>query len=116
MTPAEAYAAMGDFPAHGQLSDAETEAYIKREICLAFGVTESRLMGRKRDQHVAFARQVAIWATRKWTSYSYPVIGRLYNRDHSTTIHAYHVIERRMVDRHFAQYVNGLLAGVEYGR
>src|SRR5437763_64065 len=50
----------------------------------------------KRTQHVAFCRQVAMYLCRKITSNSFPSIGEHFGRDHSTVIHAFNLIERRV--------------------
>jgi chromosomal replication initiator protein len=54
------------------------------------------LKSKKRTQHIAFCRQVAMYLARKLTDSSFPVIGEHFGRDHSTVIHAYNLIARRI--------------------
>jgi chromosomal replication initiation ATPase DnaA len=63
-----------------------------REFRLNFGDLQSR----SREQRVAFARQLAMYLCRKITGAPFENIGEHFNRDHSTVIHAYQLIERRM--------------------
>ena len=61
-----------------------------------FNVPVSKLLGARRDQHVAFCRQVAMYLLRECTDLSYPAIGQLIARNHSTCFYAYRRIVRRM--------------------
>jgi len=54
------------------------------------------MKSKKRTQHIAFCRQVAMYLCRKLTDNSFPVIGEHFGRDHSTVIHAYNLIMRRV--------------------
>jgi chromosomal replication initiator protein len=54
------------------------------------------LKSKKRTQRVAFCRQVAMYLCRKITNNSYPHIGEHFSRDHSTVIHAFNLIDRRI--------------------
>ncbi len=58
--------------------------------CVAerFGVTVDQIMSDTRKQPIAAARQAAMRAI--WVKYgdSTPVIGRMFNRDHTTVMHA----------------------------
>jgi chromosomal replication initiator protein len=54
------------------------------------------LKSKKRTQHIAFCRQVAMYLCRKLTDCSFPTIGDHFGRDHSTVIHAYNLIARRV--------------------
>src|SRR5437762_1681566 len=56
----------------------------------------AELKSKKRTQRVAFCRQVAMYLCRKITSNSFPNIGEHFGRDHSTVIHAFNLIERRV--------------------
>lgn len=53
-----------------------------------FGVDRGRLAGTRGDETLATARQVAMYCIRCVTDLSYPQIGRLFNRNHSTVMHA----------------------------
>jgi chromosomal replication initiator protein len=69
---------------------------IVEAVCAAFRVTHDEIISRRRGQHVALARQVAIYLIREITDYSFPRIGAYFNRDHSTAIHSHTQIARRV--------------------
>jgi len=69
---------------------------IQRTVSDSFHVRLADLKSKKRTQHIAFCRQVAMYLCRKLTDSSFPVIGDYFDRDHSTVIHAYNLIARRM--------------------
>jgi chromosomal replication initiator protein len=54
------------------------------------------LKSKKRTQHIAFCRQVAMYLCRKLTDSSFPNIGEQFGRDHSTVIHAHNLVARRV--------------------
>ena len=53
-----------------------------------FMVSIEDLRSRSRKRSIAFPRQVAMYLTRKYTDKSLADIGAIYNRDHSTVLHA----------------------------
>ncbi len=59
-----------------------------------YNVSVEDLKSRSRKRSVSFPRQVAMYLTRKYTDHSLADIGALYNRDHSTVLHAVKVITR----------------------
>ncbi|MCC6953002.1 MAG: chromosomal replication initiator protein DnaA [Deltaproteobacteria bacterium] len=70
---------------------------IQRIVGERYSVSLSDILGKRRTQNIAFARQVAMFLCRKLTGCSFPEIGALFGgRDHSTVIHAVRVIEERM--------------------
>jgi chromosomal replication initiator protein len=69
---------------------------IQRTVSDSFHVRLADLKSKKRTQHIAFCRQVAMYLSRKLTDSSFPCIGEAFGRDHSTVIHAYNLIARRM--------------------
>jgi chromosomal replication initiator protein len=69
---------------------------IQRVVSDSFHIHLADLKSKKRTQHVAFCRQVAMYLCRKITSNSFPSIGEQFGRDHSTVIHAVNLIERRV--------------------
>jgi len=56
----------------------------------------SALLSMRRDQHTAFARQLAMYLCREVTHASFPVIGKFFGRDHSTVVHACKIVTARM--------------------
>jgi chromosomal replication initiator protein len=69
---------------------------IQRTVADFFHIRLVDLKSKKRTQHIAFCRQVAMYLCRKLTDCSFPTIGEHFGRDHSTVIHAYNLIARRV--------------------
>jgi chromosomal replication initiator protein len=69
---------------------------IQKTVADFFHIRLTDLKSKKRTQHIAFCRQVAMYLCRKLTDNSFPVIGEHFGRDHSTVIHAYNLIARRV--------------------
>ncbi len=57
-----------------------------------FGMPREQLTSRDRHKSVAFARQMAMYLIRQTLQLSYPEIGRLFGRDHTTVMHAVRII------------------------
>ncbi len=68
---------------------------IARAVCEQFAVRPTELRSRRRTQNVAVPRQLAMYLCRRMTTASYPQIGELFGRDHSTVMHATEATERR---------------------
>ncbi|GAB4335393.1 MAG: chromosomal replication initiator protein DnaA [Desulfobulbaceae bacterium] len=73
--------------------DAKT---IRDFIGCQFNLKVEELQSRTRKRSIAYPRQIAMYLTRKFTDTSLADIGGLYNRDHSTVLHAIRVITRDM--------------------
>jgi len=69
---------------------------IQRTVADSFHIRLADLKSKKRTQHIAFCRQVAMYLCRKLTDSSFPVIGEQFSRDHSTVIHAHNLIAQRV--------------------
>jgi chromosomal replication initiator protein len=69
---------------------------IQRTVSESFHIRLADLKSKKRTQHVAFCRQVAMYLCRKMTDSSFPTIREHFGRDHSTVIHAFNLIQRRV--------------------
>ncbi|MGH7881195.1 MAG: chromosomal replication initiator protein DnaA, partial [Candidatus Binataceae bacterium] len=69
---------------------------IQKIVADYFHIRLADLKSKKRTQHIAFCRQVAMFICRKMTDSSFPTIGEHFGRDHSTVIHAYNLIARRI--------------------
>jgi chromosomal replication initiator protein len=61
-----------------------------------FRVSPDDLQSRSRKRAIAYPRQIGMYLTRKMTKESLADIGSIYNRDHSTVLHAIKVITRDM--------------------
>jgi chromosomal replication initiator protein len=71
---------------------------IQRTVADFFHIRLADLKSKKRTQHIAFCRQVAMYLCRKVTESSFPTIGEHFSRDHSTVIHAFNLIQRRVTN------------------
>src|SRR6266446_5755101 len=69
---------------------------IQKTVADFFHIRLADLKSKKRTQHIAFCRQVAMYLCRKLTDSSFPTIGDHFGRDHSTVIHAHNLIMRRV--------------------
>jgi chromosomal replication initiator protein len=71
---------------------------IARVVCGHFSLRPIDLRSKRRSKNVAVPRQLAMYLCRKLLGASFPHIGELFARDHSTVIHANAVTERRIKD------------------
>ncbi len=65
-----------------------TAEKIVSRVAKKYGITEEEIYGRKRTKHIASARAISIYIIRKVTEMSFPAIGKMFDRDHSTIISA----------------------------
>jgi chromosomal replication initiation ATPase DnaA len=90
-------------------------ANVSEQFAREFRLNSGDLQSRSREQHLAFGRQLAMYLCRKITGASFESIGEHFNRDHSTVIHAYQLIERRMARdaafRLFIMKLEGRISG-----
>ncbi len=69
---------------------------IAAAVCDHFSLRPNDLRSKRRSKNVAGPRQVAMYLCRRLLNASYPHIGELFGRDHSTVIHATTVTARRI--------------------
>jgi chromosomal replication initiator protein len=65
-------------------------------VAAHYGITREQLKSKRRTNSVALPRQVAMFLMRRLTTLSLAEIGRFFDRDHTTVIHACSKIERLM--------------------
>lgn len=63
-------------------------ARVEEAIARAAGVTVERLNGQTRDRTSADARAAVWWIAYDHMHYTFPMIGKLYGRDHTTVMSA----------------------------
>ena len=63
-------------------------AAIQAVVCAHFRVTHLDLLSRRRGRAISRPRQVGMWLARHTTPLSLPEIGREFQRDHTTVMHA----------------------------
>ena len=82
---------------------------IQEQTCASFGVTMDELLSASRAQPVAWPRQVAMYLSRELTDATLPAIGRAFNKNHTTVMHACRrTAERMAADREAYEAVQRL--------
>ncbi len=74
-----------------------TTAMISELVGGQFKVSVQDMRSKSRKRGIAFPRQVAMYLARKFTDQSLTDIGRVFNRDHSTVLHAIKVVSDRQL-------------------
>ncbi len=83
---------------------------IIRMVAPTFGVTPLDVLSHRRDKQAVRARHVAIWLARRLTPHPLPLLGRLFDRDHTSVMHAISRIDAMLdTDAVLAQAVLGLI-------
>jgi chromosomal replication initiator protein len=76
------------------------ESYSRRSVieavCHFYGERKTGLLGDDRTQQVAMVRHVAMYLARVHSGLSYPELGNVFRRDHSSVIPGVRMIERRI--------------------
>jgi chromosomal replication initiation ATPase DnaA len=81
--------------AQGHRPGLVTMRAVQRAVCQTFDVTLKQLNGDSRTSGVCLARHLAIWLCHKHTMRSNSDLGRCFERDHSSILHAIRRIEKR---------------------
>lgn len=77
---------------------------IIRIVCEATGVRENEFLSQRRNRHIAEARFVAWRLMRAYTELSYPQIGRLCNRDHTTILSGVKKADMMLGSHHYTEF------------
>jgi chromosomal replication initiation ATPase DnaA len=64
-----------------------------------YGYTPNQLLSPARTKNVAHARQTAMWLCRQLTTCSYPELGDIFDRDHTTIIHGVTKIQHEIATK-----------------
>ena len=67
---------------------------IKTYVCDFFGISVDDLMSQKRTKEISYARQLAMYICRTLLDLSLPKVGKSFDRDHATALHAIKKIEQ----------------------
>ncbi|TMG17318.1 MAG: chromosomal replication initiator protein DnaA [Chloroflexi bacterium] len=66
---------------------------ISRTVASFYHISLEEMKGKRRDKHIVFPRQVAMYLIREETASSLPAIGQAFGgRDHTTVLHSYEKI------------------------
>lgn len=72
-----------------------TSKHILQTVCEYYDLSEEEITSNKKNQSVAYPRQMAMYLTRKLMDLSYKAIAEIYGKnDHTTVKHAFEKIER----------------------
>ena len=75
-----------------------------------YGVAENDIYSSKRTSNIAKARHICIYIMRKMLDASYPAMGKLLNRDHTSILSSYKTIEKEIKnDSFFEIEINELI-------
>jgi len=74
-----------------------TVDHIKATVAGFYNISVEEMCGKRRDRHIVFPRQVAMYIIREETASSLPAIGQAFGgRDHTTVLHSYEKITQDM--------------------
>lgn len=83
---------------------------VQRKVAEHYDVRIADMTGKRRPAHIAFARQVAMFISRRQTKNSLQDIGEAFGgRDHGTVIHACRTVQARMEKEESLRQVIGFL-------
>ena len=69
---------------------------IVEKVCERFGLRPSDLTSTRRSRHIALPRHIAMYICRRLLNASFPHLGQLFQRDHSTVMHGVALVEQRV--------------------
>ena len=79
-----------------------------------YGFDKKTLVGKTRTKDVAFTRHIAIYLIRELTDMSYPSVGKIFDRNHSTVISSCEIIEKKLAtDPMFLVSISDLKKDIE---
>jgi chromosomal replication initiator protein len=82
---------------------------IRSTVADYYGIHLKDMMSPRRARAVAYPRQMAMYLSKDLTDKSLPAIGRMFDRDHTTVLHAVRAVEQRIVaDQDVADDVTAL--------
>ncbi len=70
-----------------QITSGLTVLDVQSAVAWRFDMTVEKLLSKWRHRQVAHPRMVAMYLAREHTEHSYPILGRLFRRDHTTVLH-----------------------------
>ncbi len=87
---------------------------IKKIVGKHFNIKMEDFNAKRKTQSIAWPRQIAMFLTTELTDLSLPEIGREFNRDHSTVVHARDVVKEKVeTDPFFAAEINQIILDIK---
>ena len=71
---------------------------IQRKVAEYFNISVKEMQSSRRARNVARPRQIAMYLAKQLTSRSLPEIGRKFDRDHTTVMHAVRKVEELIIE------------------
>ena len=76
----------------------EGSKVFSKNLMKKYGIPTEDIIGKRKTDAIATARQVAIYLLRELTEMSFANIGKVFNRDHSTVVASVNKVKDRMKD------------------
>ena len=87
---------------------------IQRKVAEHFNISVKEMHSSRRARNVARPRQIAMYLAKQLTSRSLPEIGRKFDRDHTTVMHAVRKVEELIIEEpSLAEHVDALRRQLE---
>ncbi|MFV0626000.1 MAG: chromosomal replication initiator protein DnaA [Alphaproteobacteria bacterium] len=87
---------------------------IQRKVAEHFNISVKEMQSARRARNVARPRQIAMYLAKQLTSRSLPEIGRKFDRDHTTVMHAVRKVEELIIEEpSLAEHVDALRRQLE---
>lgn len=87
---------------------------IQKKVAEYFSISVKEMQSSRRARNVARPRQIAMYLAKQLTSRSLPEIGRKFDRDHTTVMHAVRKVEELIIeDTSLAESINALRKDLE---
>lgn len=88
---------------------------ILRKVAERYNLRMAEMMSKRRDRSIARPRQIAMYLAKMLTTKSLPEIGRAFDRDHTTVIHAVKKVEDLCeTDAAFKDEIDALRRGLSF--
>ncbi|MBR2081835.1 MAG: chromosomal replication initiator protein DnaA [Elusimicrobiaceae bacterium] len=87
---------------------------IKKVVGKHFNIRMEDFSAKRKTQSIAWPRQIAMYLSTELTDLSLPEIGREFNRDHSTVVHARDLIKEKInTDPFFTAEINQIITDIK---
>ncbi len=92
------------------------ENKIIKEVIKYYRLAPTDLMGISRNKYITIPRQVAMFIIKEELGLSYPMVGKIFNRDHTTVMYAHNKIRKLLlVDPEIKKDIETIKNGVDIG-
>jgi chromosomal replication initiator protein len=79
-------------------------------VCLEYGIGHNEMFSNRRAAHISGPRQIAYFLTYHMTNLSYPEIGHVFGRDHTSIMHGVKRVDEKLArDRDLRKRVARLM-------